>query len=576
MESDVFCPAPFLVCWGIGWRIRSFYAIMDSCLNYSLLENKEQAKSVAELLDKIRERFSEAVSNLGYNNIPISNEQTEMIVRQVAVDMIFHYRISHDYFNKTINATDYSHDLCSILYETKIIEEDNYEIADKQDDEKEKLRNSIFRKVSKFAKDYNTTIKETEEECYKKILEDCIKLNQEEDCNKLSQEEDRNKLNQEEDCNKLSQEEDRNNLYQKNDYWNLKSAGTFNDTTIQHVLVWDFCYINQTMITSKQYKGTFTKKNGNNSTSEIINGLNEYNLFVNKFLHFKDSDPPERKYQRLIRYYAIESYKRIDHFLAISTNLSYLNSTDVNNKHFFDKKLLKPIKSLTKTDVKRLISSIKMDITSNKFSEYSNKISKLKHYSPNIFLEQKTIQTMISVKKELLLLYENNYLEIFLNHLFDYLDANEEPSLSCFLNDYLDEHYTEQIHYIERSDIYQFLTSLINSFINDQDTVKEFICKWYKHMFTDFAEALEKKYEIQLEKYKEIRAELFDLVNFEIVFYCYDYNEINNFLINEYGIYNIRQTNDRIWKLISDNKVRSNELKGILKNFMNINQDFAW
>lgn len=510
---------------------------------------KEQAKSVAELLVKIRERFSEAVSILGYNNIPISNEQTEMIVRQVAVDMVFHYRISHDYFNKTINATDYSDDLCSILYETKIIEEDNYEIADKQDDEKEKLKNSIFRRVSDFAKKYNTIIKETEEECYKKILED---------------------------CNKLSQEEDRNNLYQKNDYWNLKSAGSFNDTQKQHVLVWDFCYINRTMITSKQYKRTLTKKNGNNSNREIIKDLNEYNLFINKILHFKDSDPPERKYQRLIRYYAIESYKRIDHFLAISTNLSYLNSTDVNNKHFFDKKLLKPIKSLMITDVKRLISSIKMDVTSIQFSEYSNKISKPKHYSPNIFLEENIIQTIISIKKELLSLYEKKFIQQFILEISEHLKTNDESSLQSFLNNYLDKHYAEQIKHIERSDISYFLTWVIDSYISDHDETNNALCNMYDCMLTTFAEALEKKYEIRLEKYKEIRAALFDLVNFEIVFYCYDYNEINNFLINEYGIYNIRQTNDRIWNLISENKFRSNELKDILKNFMNINQDFAW
>ena len=331
------------------------------------------------------------------------------------------------------------------------------------------------------------------------------------------------------------------------------------------------------MITAKQYKRTLTKKSGNNSYKDIINEFEEYNYFVNSFLENKFGESHEDRFKRIMRYYNIESYKRIDCFLTIAVAISDLSLTKVEMGRFFKDALRYDIESLKKTDIKEICEYIEK--SANLMPVFNTEgycmkiLSGDKYSRPCQYLEQKLITKMIYSKKEILEYYSYSLIEKFLLDISDYIKDAPKPTLDVFLHSFLENHYNKSERVIEKADLAAFLENVTYKFIHIETISSEDISRLYKYMFIEFSEALRKKYKERLKIYKNVCSETCKIFYFDSEFLCVDYEQINSFITEKYDIHYLHKRNEFLWK---DGFEKTDKIRSILRNFIKINEEYSW
>lgn len=92
--------------------------------------------------------------------------------------------------------------------------------------------------------------------------------------------------------------------------------------------VWDRLFYNKYMITAKQYRRQLTKKSRNNPYWELYQHMSDYHNFVVELLP-EVTDYGDVYLNKIMDYYELESYKRIDFMCKIVIKLPDLKAEDV-------------------------------------------------------------------------------------------------------------------------------------------------------------------------------------------------------------------------------------------------------
>lgn len=102
--------------------------------------------------------------------------------------------------------------------------------------------------------------------------------------------------------------------------------------------VWDYLYYNHShKILKRQYRRQLTRNSRNYSYEEIINDLKEYNGFVKKLLP-SENESVNKYFNMSMRYYALESYKRIDFMFYLADFMLKTGMDEINREHFLIKR----------------------------------------------------------------------------------------------------------------------------------------------------------------------------------------------------------------------------------------------
>lgn len=91
------------------------------------------------------------------------------------------------------------------------------------------------------------------------------------------------------------------------------------------------------MITYKQYRRELTKESRNYPYADFIKDLKNYNKFTEKILP-KENDDPKKYFNRIMDYYVLESYKRLDFDFKLITTMEKTGMTEIDKKHWLVKR----------------------------------------------------------------------------------------------------------------------------------------------------------------------------------------------------------------------------------------------
>lgn len=98
--------------------------------------------------------------------------------------------------------------------------------------------------------------------------------------------------------------------------------------------VWDYLYHNHGYkILNRQYRRQLTRSSRDYSYRDIINDLKGYNGYVKKLLPI-ENESAEKYFNMSMRYYALESYKRIDFMFNLADFMLKMGMDEINRKHF--------------------------------------------------------------------------------------------------------------------------------------------------------------------------------------------------------------------------------------------------
>ncbi len=114
--------------------------------------------------------------------------------------------------------------------------------------------------------------------------------------------------------------------------------------------VWDYLYYNHNQnfyfddedfdskkhrgtITYRQYRRQLTREGRNYSYGDFVDELNKHKEFVRKLLP-NDNEQPKKYFVKLMDYYLLESYKRIDFIFKLINVLPQLDGTEIKKEHF--------------------------------------------------------------------------------------------------------------------------------------------------------------------------------------------------------------------------------------------------
>lgn len=92
--------------------------------------------------------------------------------------------------------------------------------------------------------------------------------------------------------------------------------------------IWDALYYNKHMITHRQYRRQLTRDSRNYSYQEFLRELKEYGAFVREILP-EDNYSPQKFVERMVTYYCLETYKRIDWMLRVANHMCHAGITSV-------------------------------------------------------------------------------------------------------------------------------------------------------------------------------------------------------------------------------------------------------
>lgn len=87
----------------------------------------------------------------------------------------------------------------------------------------------------------------------------------------------------------------------------------------------------------------------------------------------------------------------------------------------------------------------------------------------------------------------------------------------------------------------------------------ELLCLLYEYMFTEYVDILDEFYISQFKTYQRIRSSLITSFESMAVYDCSNSDELSNFLMNDYKVFQMHKVNDRLWEIISnaDAKVKA-------------------
>lgn len=162
------------------------------------------------------------------------------------------------------------------------------------------------------------------------------------------------------------------------DYYNPST-----DNNIQNKkpkFVWDQLYYNRNLITYRQYRRQLSRSSRNYSYEEILSDLKEYRSFVDKLLP-RDNTEPKQCFNRVMDYYALETYKRIDFMLLLTNVMLAAGLAEVDRITFL---------------AKRFHPQVLMPCAVGNEINYGQKV---KYYRPAIMLE-KTLLQQTDIGKE--------------------------------------------------------------------------------------------------------------------------------------------------------------------------------
>lgn len=467
-------------------------------LNIDSESDNPRVKCVTELIEQLQRLLPGAIIVSDYSDeLPdkLPDDIASYIVNQTAVDIICKNYINSE---PPLNVNEYSDNLCAFLYGYY------YSNYSKDYTDEVAFRRSVYDRVTRFAKKHIAT-------------------------------------------------------EEKRDTWNQKFIGPINNCKENHKLIWDYCYINgnRSLLTAKQYNRKLNKKMGNNTNTEITQSLNEYNKLINEWMHFDDKATSKDKFDRTIRYYFIESYKRIDLFLALSSELYKLSTKKVSMKHFFDKRLLELTQELQHPDVSKFLSILTLDLCSSHPIDKFSPFAKIRLSFPDVNSVRYFATKMIQARMELLELYSQSFIEKYLNNLSEYLSENDKIPGS-FITTFIEDFYGNKKYVIERKVLFHLLVEVTQNFIYFGFSI-ELLCLLYEYMFTEYVDILDEFYISQFKTYQRIRSSLITSFESMAVYDCSNSDELSNFLMNDYKVFQMHKVNDRLWEIISnaDAKVKA-------------------
>lgn len=104
--------------------------------------------------------------------------------------------------------------------------------------------------------------------------------------------------------------------------------------------VWDLLFFNRGLnVTYRQFRRQLTKKNRNYSLNTSFEDLKSYNSFVEKLLP-SENESPQKYFIRSMRYYLLESYKRIDYIFKLISAMPKMGIDKIDREHFLVKRFV--------------------------------------------------------------------------------------------------------------------------------------------------------------------------------------------------------------------------------------------
>lgn len=100
-------------------------------------------------------------------------------------------------------------------------------------------------------------------------------------------------------------------------------------------IIWDYYYYNHNMITYRQYRRQ-SMKDSNTSYEMLFEDLKEYNSFVDRILP-ADNESPNIYISKIMEYYYLEAYKRIDFMLMLANSMLHMDILEADIKNIFMK-----------------------------------------------------------------------------------------------------------------------------------------------------------------------------------------------------------------------------------------------
>lgn len=137
-------------------------------------------------------------------------------------------------------------------------------------------------------------------------------------------------------------------------------------------IIWDYYYYNHNMITYRQYRRQ-PMKDSNTSYERLLEDLKIYDDFVNKCLP-ADHESINIYLNKVMEYYYLEAYKRIDFILMLSSSMLYMDISEDDIKNIFIKRFHPKVTFLFENNGK-----LDLDV-------------KNKYYRPLLMIEQKLCQ----------------------------------------------------------------------------------------------------------------------------------------------------------------------------------------
>lgn len=101
-------------------------------------------------------------------------------------------------------------------------------------------------------------------------------------------------------------------------------------------IIWDSFYYNHSMITYRQYRRQ-PMKDSNTSYERLLEDLKIYNDFINKSLP-ADNESANIYLNKVMEYYYLEAYKRIDFMLMLAYSMLYMNISKEDIKNIFSRR----------------------------------------------------------------------------------------------------------------------------------------------------------------------------------------------------------------------------------------------
>lgn len=338
--------------------------------------------------------------------------------------------------------------------------------------------------------------------------------------------------------------------------------------------VWAISFYNKgkEMITYRQYRREF-KKDGNYSYERFIDDLKYYNNFVKRLLP-NENETPKKYFNRVMDYYVLESYKRVDFDFKLVKTLSKIGISEIDKKHWL---------------VKRFHPCTLMPYETNNELLYT---ANVKYYRPLLFIEDELHKQLEEKLPEL------SEKERHLQEIYEIIKSvsDDTPERERYIQGWYEIVKSVFDDTPEEKQYLQERYEIIKSASDDTPERDQYVQDWYeiiKSVSDDAQEELLSSCATQLSSCQVIHAVAYEIFKYHFEYVpshsdssgfsksYTEYKEIKDFIKQNYNLHDYHEKNG-IWKTIEGvewkkiNSERQRKLKKVLNDFIKINNTLFW